>query len=122
LYWLRTCAFGDEAPDIAQLFSAAGYNVIFKCNDPRLCPAGPPFLDDYEGWSKHAFVVVSSVGDDNAAGDTPIIMSGASLDFQNTEYIVSDMFCMNCLQFCVFQQAVLRVAMQLLGVVLCQFA
>jgi hypothetical protein len=83
------CAFGDEAPDIAQLFAAAGYNVIFKCNDPGLCPAGPPTLDDYEGWSKHAFVVVSSIGDDNAAGDTPIIMSGASLDFQNTNHIVS---------------------------------
>jgi hypothetical protein len=86
------CAFGDEAPDIAQLFSAAGYNVIFKCNDPGLCPAGPPILDDYEGWSKHAFVVVSSIGDDNAAGDTPIIMSGASLDFQNTNHIVSGDF------------------------------
>jgi hypothetical protein len=83
------CAFGDEAADIALLFGAAGYNVTFKCNDLGLCPAGAPILDDYQGWSKHVFVVVSSIGDDNAAGEDPIIMSGASLDFQNTNYIVS---------------------------------
>jgi hypothetical protein len=87
------CAFGDEAADIARLFGAAGYNVIFKCNDLGLCPAGPPILDDYEGWSRHAFVVVSSIGDDNSDGDTPIILSGASLDFQNTNHIVSGLLC-----------------------------
>uniref|UniRef100_A0A383VKW5 Uncharacterized protein n=1 Tax=Tetradesmus obliquus TaxID=3088 RepID=A0A383VKW5_TETOB len=80
------CAFGDEAPEIALLLGAAGYNVTFKCNDPNLCPVGPPSLDDYQGWSKHAFVVVCSIGDDSSAGETPIIMSGASLDFLNTDY------------------------------------
>lgn len=83
------CAFGDEAADIALLFGAAGYSVTFKCNDLGLCPAGPATLDDYVGWSRHAFVVVSTIGDDNASGETPIILSGATLDFQNTDYIVS---------------------------------
>ncbi|WIA43981.1 hypothetical protein OEZ86_010365 [Tetradesmus obliquus] len=82
------CAFGDEAADIALLFGAAGYSVTFKCNDLGLCPAGPATLDDYVGWSRHAFVVVSTIGDDNASGETPIILSGATLDFQNTDYIL----------------------------------
>uniref|UniRef100_A0A383V799 Sushi domain-containing protein n=1 Tax=Tetradesmus obliquus TaxID=3088 RepID=A0A383V799_TETOB len=73
------CALGDEA---------AGYSVTFNCNDLGLCPAGLPILDDYVGWSRHAFVVASTIGDDNASGETPIILSGATLDFQNTDYIL----------------------------------
>jgi hypothetical protein len=59
----HTCAFGEEASEIAALFAAAGYRVTFKCNDPVACPEGPPSLEDYTCWSKYAFVMVSTTGD-----------------------------------------------------------
>jgi hypothetical protein len=64
----HSCAFGDEAGEIAALFSAAGYKVTFKCNHPVACPEGPPSLDDYTGWSKYAFVMVSTTGDSDNSG------------------------------------------------------
>jgi hypothetical protein len=76
-----SCAFPDESADIAALFQAAGYRVTFKCNDHVVCPSGPLSLDDYTGWSKYAFVAVSTVGDADASGESPIILARAPTDF-----------------------------------------
>lgn len=73
------CAFGDEAADIAALFRSAGYRVKFKCNDPAVCPEGPPALQDYIGWSKYAFVAVSTIGDADERGEEPIILARAPI-------------------------------------------
>ncbi|KAF8061111.1 hypothetical protein HT031_004572 [Scenedesmus sp. PABB004] len=72
--------FGDEAADVAALFKAAGYDVTFKCNDAALCPAGPPALEDFTGWSKYVAVVVSSRGDDDADGNNPVLLTRAPID------------------------------------------
>ncbi|WIA29795.1 hypothetical protein OEZ86_012268 [Tetradesmus obliquus] len=77
----RRCAGGEESADIAALFQTAGYNVKFKCNDPVLCPEGPPSLDDYTGWSKYCFVAVSTIGDSDPVGEFPIIVARAPTDF-----------------------------------------
>ncbi|KAF8065633.1 hypothetical protein HT031_003234 [Scenedesmus sp. PABB004] len=72
--------FGDEADAVAALYRAAGYDVTFKCNDAALCPAGPPALEDFTGWSKYAAVVVSSRGDDDAGGNSPVLLTRAPID------------------------------------------
>ncbi|KAF8061114.1 hypothetical protein HT031_004575 [Scenedesmus sp. PABB004] len=72
--------FGDEAADVAALYKAAGYDVTFKCNDAALCPAGPPALEDFTGWSKYVAVVVSSRGDDDADGNNPVLLTRAPID------------------------------------------
>jgi hypothetical protein len=77
----NSCAFGDESADVAALFQAAGYRVTFKCNKLELCPGGPPALDDFTGWSKYAFVAVSTIGDADAGGEAPIILARAPTDF-----------------------------------------
>ncbi|WIA19979.1 hypothetical protein OEZ85_005856 [Tetradesmus obliquus] len=77
------CAFGDEAADNAALFQSAGYRVKFKCNDPAVCPEGPPAMQDYIGWSKYAFVAVSTIGDADERGEEPIILARAPIDFSD---------------------------------------
>jgi hypothetical protein len=77
----HSCAYGDEAGDIAALFSAAGYRVTFTCNNPAACPEGPPALEDYIGWSKYAFVMVSTTGDSGNSGESPVILARAPTDF-----------------------------------------
>jgi hypothetical protein len=80
-YVENRCANGDESADIAALFQTAGYNVKFRCNDPTVCPGGPPSSDDYTGWSKYSFVAVSTVRDADAAGESPIIVARAPTYF-----------------------------------------
>jgi hypothetical protein len=75
------CASGDESAEIAALFTAAGYNVKFKCNDPVVCSQGPPSLEDYTGWSQYSFVAVSTIGDADKAGESPLIVARAPTDF-----------------------------------------
>jgi hypothetical protein len=80
-YAENSCSYKDESAEIAALFQAQGYSVTFTCNDLTVCPEGPPSLDDFIGWSKHAFVAVSTIGDADESGEEPIILSRAPTDF-----------------------------------------
>lgn len=83
------CSGHEESDKVAELFRKAGYDVVFKCNSPAHCPAGPPTMEDFTKLSGAAAVFVSTVGHSGDTGGDPLLLTRASLPLVATNLLNS---------------------------------